>query len=680
MKMLSTLIILVLWNPASSLIAYDCTDEHVNISVISLKDVAPCPDIEGGYSSVNRKVQVVQQNEIKIQPVQTCLVEVTRIITHCGMHSHSSLVAGSLANFVYPLGAEQCRDAHRYKSLHIYHRVIGNLVLNGTTTASVTLYGRIDDDGTCEGVPYTEEGHNWSKIVMTASLKIVLKDYLARVKLDTNEISLKGGIVCPYINGYCVDSSDGEAVWSYEPTVTCGQEVSSLYEGTAEIVTSAGADKIVIVEQAGKVFALALKKIIRLCGGEVWQTEHPKILVVETDNQTALQPKMKLLPNNVEMAVYVNSKLLYVEQSYKRAVNQLYVDTAHRRCLTRREIIRNRLLLAPLSSNALSAVIKNHLGYVGKMLGEVLYIIQCIPRIVQIRRVEQCYNELPITLRNDSYFMSPLTHIIQKHAIQIECNSLTPPMYQIDQEWISLTPYPVIKDKPVQLEVEAEARLPFGPIQPLGSSGLYTQEELINARRTLTFGDERDAVSNIIARRISGLQTDTQGYLTVHLFDGAEMKKLARSTLQYVWGWFTDIGMVMSGVVGIYVVWKMVKYTLDVLIHGLAIYKAAGCGIAILASLWDTLAIWVINRHHHQQASSDPLRPAARSSNLSDPSAVVVIPSAPLEPPNVVQLTRDVPCVTLPSTLQRPYDNVDRYGSQFSLSGQSVHWTGAPHR
>lgn len=118
---------------------------------------------------------------------------------------------------------------------------------------------------------------------------------------------------------------------------------------------------------------------------------------------------MSLSAHNTDLSVYYNSKLLYVEQAYKRKISQLHTDAVYRRCLAHREILRKRLLLAPLLPNALSTVIKNNLGYVGRVLGEVIYIIQCIPRIAQIRRTTECYNELPITCNNQSYFMAPTT-------------------------------------------------------------------------------------------------------------------------------------------------------------------------------------------------------------------------------------------------------------------------------
>lgn len=463
---------IVMCGMCQSFIVYDCSDPNVNITIVSLKDVAKCPETDSDYTGEKIDIQVIQRNEIKQQMVKACLIEVTRFVMHCGMHSHTSAVAGGLAEYVHPLGADLCKDVHKHGSFRLFQQVIGNVKKNTTTSASLTLMGHLKDDGSCEGITYTEDGHTWSQVIVLASVKIHLREYLARVKMDINEISLENGIACPYLDGYCIDTEYGETVWDYSPETSCEQKLTLLYEGAAELIKTKDAERFVVVEQNEKIFAMSLKESTHLCSSDAWQTEHPKLLIVQRSVHPFMKSKMELIPANTDLTMYINSKLLYIEQAYKRSLNQLYTDSIHRRCLVHRETLRNLLLLAPLTSNALGAIIKNQLGYTGRVLGEVLYIAKCVPRIAQIRRTETCYNELPITVNNNSYFMAVVTHIVQSQGEQIECNALMPPLYHIDNEWIGLSPNPAIKNPPTQLWVEEEPKLRFGPIQPLSSSGL----------------------------------------------------------------------------------------------------------------------------------------------------------------------------------------------------------------
>lgn len=122
----------------------------------------------------------------------------------------------------------------------------------------------------------------------------------------------------------------------------------------------------------------------------------------------------------------------------------------------------------------------------------------------------------------------------------------------------------------------------------------------------LNFGNERAAVETMLTLKLSGnTNTDYQGYSTLHLFDTAEIKKIARNTLQYIWGWFTDIGMFMSGLIGVYAAFKTLKYLLGVIINGLAIYKTVGCGLQLLASIWNTLAVWIVHKYQAEHRHTD---------------------------------------------------------------------------
>lgn len=61
-------------------------------------------------------------------------------------------------------------------------------------------------------------------------------------------MSLQGGLICSYLNGYCIDSMYGETVWDYIPTKSCDDTLSLLYEGEAEIVAYRKHEKYVVVE------------------------------------------------------------------------------------------------------------------------------------------------------------------------------------------------------------------------------------------------------------------------------------------------------------------------------------------------------------------------------------------------------------------------------------------------
>ncbi|CAG9825738.1 unnamed protein product [Phaedon cochleariae] len=141
-------------------------------------------------------------------------------------------------------------------------------------------------------------------------------------------------------------------------------------------------------------------------------------------------------------------------------------------------------------------------------------------------------------------------------------------------------------------EVDSETTIRFSPIQPISTSGLYTVEEINKAQRSLTFGVERQAVENIITRRVAGFEVSNQGYSTLNIFEPAEMEKLAKSTLRKIWGWFTDVGIFFSGVMGIYMIFKCIQYFVGIILNGVHLYKIFGWSLALIASIWNTLTMW----------------------------------------------------------------------------------------
>ena len=62
--------------------------------------------------------------------------------------------------------------------------------------------------------------------------------------------------------------------------------------------------------------------------------------------------------------------------------------------------------------------------------------------------------------------------------------------------------------------------------------------------------------------------------------------------------------MVTSDLIGFYVIIKIIKYVLGVVLNGFVLYKVSGCHYVMLASLWNTLAIWLLHHRQTQQKTT----------------------------------------------------------------------------
>ncbi|XP_071051036.1 uncharacterized protein [Onthophagus taurus] len=593
------------------LIVYDCRGPSTNITAVSLHDVAPCPSPQTNYTEKKINVRVIQKNDYSKIKVKTCLIEVTRLIRYCGMNSHVSDVHQGLMKTIRPIGRDECRKLHNTGTYIGYSgNVISNIKVNATTSASITVAGKLSMNGDCEGTVYTENGQTWSRVVVTAAVTFMLKEYYATIALDSNEISLMGGVTCPFVDGYCMDVEAGETIWDEIEQGACKKrQYSIIYEGIGTEVSVSSQDTVenyLVVEQDEYIFALNLLRKGIVCNYEVWVTEHPRLLVTKSKNAFYHLNSKTHDVNNINLLTYVNSKFMYIEISSKLLFRELHVQAVYRRCLIKREVLRNRLLMAPLNTNAIASIFKTSLGYMGRVLGEVLYIIKCEPKIAEVRRVDKCYNELPILVNNnESLFMAPITHVVQEHAEEIMCSPVAPSLFYIENRWVGFSPYPTVYNSPASLEINDENNIKFSPIRNLGSGGLYTQNEIDKIQHNFLFGSERDAITSFLVNRVAGRTDDSNQYDTTKLFSSKEIKRIAKSTLSYAWGWFTDIGIFMSGFMGIYIAFIILKYICSVILNGFVLYQALGCGFSIIASFWTTLTSWFLHRSYNHKVS-DP--------------------------------------------------------------------------
>lgn len=67
-------------------------------------------------------------------------------------------------------------------------------------------------------------------------------------------------------------------------------------------------------------------------------------------------------------------------------------------------------------------------------------MVKCVPVECKIWYTEGCFNELPVTHRNVSYFLLPRSRILVRIETPKECNGFLPSIYQLRGTWFRMTP------------------------------------------------------------------------------------------------------------------------------------------------------------------------------------------------------------------------------------------------
>lgn len=615
MHSLSALVALsLLSSPATALVAYDCSTLTTNYTILNAAYVGECVARNHTVNETKVEIQLIQLTKVAPVMVYQCKVSVTRSAFYCGMHSHLSLVAGSLASYIAELGLTRCRDAHVTRSLYLQPGVtINDLKINATTTVTATLAGQSDQSANCRGANYFDSYGSYYNVVVPASIEVTLTSHLAVRSLQDDKIHFRSGATCAYSEQYCMDFYEGESYWSMETDDACqSAQHTVLYQGIAtetQYLSYNGVPKVnVLIDTQDKLILVEKKRRAKLCHLDIYYTEHSSLLIAyRNDIQWTLQQK-PLYPQIVDEMLYVNSKLIYLEHGIAQNLNQLYNHLDYQQCLSHRQTLQNLLSLAVIDPVEFAYSYMKQPGYTALLMGEAVYLFRCQPVDVRLRQTENCYIELPVNHTGRAVFMTPRTRLLRERGEQTNCNPLTKPLYMLDGMWYALSPNTHEARAPETLSPAYAPSWSYVAPAMLAERGIYTMTELESFRNQMLFQGERTAVSNIISRGATGMPTDLSGITLTNLFSEEEVEKIGVKFSQKLWGWFSTFGNISSGIIGILIFFRICKFMLDTVIHMKALHELYGFSIHLLAGIWDSLTTYLLSHqgaHMHNEDAKE---------------------------------------------------------------------------
>lgn len=142
-------------------------------------------------------------------------------------------------------------------------------------------------------------------------------------------------------------------------------------------------------------------------------------------------------------------------------------------------------------------------------------MIKCNPVFVSVRKVEGCYNELPVSYTGREVFMAPRSHILQKTGTSVACSVLMQPAFNLAGTWFtsgaSLT-------KTI-LSPNSEVEWDNTDAGNLATEGIYSSNDLDKLRMQLMYPTERKA-SRIISlqRKLSKIHSTNLCLIHGHIF------------------------------------------------------------------------------------------------------------------------------------------------------------------
>jgi len=626
MKLQSTITFLLALSNVYGFIAYDCSGPKLNITSFNSLHIDKCQEQPPPRTIELPRIKLLQRAEVRTIIYKACFISVDYIITKCSTFNDAQAVEGGFFSEIIMLGHAQCSQIHQRL---VYNFPNGGIVLglkiNQTTYVTHTLAGSIDRDGNCQGSTFASDRGSWKKVIVQGNYKIHLSEGIANAISKDNELVLPTGTKLKLSELYGLDTHKGEIIWNNNQFHhSCDvQDFDVLYDGPATVMISepphstSEETQTFLVETQNIVFALKKIKKTFACEIPVILTEHPQLFILMDISFMNHFTIKNIIPQNTDLMAYVNTKFVYIENFLKTTLISLYSDLVKKQCELERKILLQQLSLATYSLSEFAYSMGEGPGYTALRAGEIIYLLKCKPVDVEIARHTSCFNELPIKYNNKTHFMAPKTHTLQTYGTEMDCNELLPPAFLLDGEWFGFAPTPREIKVPQTLRPSTTWTWTYKSPEALMIAGIYTQDIMTALQKHLLFPQEIESAQRNIARQSMGYNFVDQGLRLKSLLDEDTIGKMVENKLQRMWGWFTSFGTFISGLLGIFVIWRAFITAINTGLNISILYQTFGWSIKLLAGIFTSLTQYVMHKAHNKQLYKEVSNPISKSPNTT---------------------------------------------------------------
>lgn len=573
---------------AMSTIGYDCgtkTFGKLDITTYSLLNVHSCNHNAPVIETKTFIGQIVQTKLYNYRTVFQCKVKVTRTIRRCSWFNNLKPVENGLQEFLIDISRDQCKKMHYTRSFaYDFQHILTDLKINATTVRSVSLAGNAIDNK-CNVGSYSDRFGTWNEVNVEGLIKVTLTSYVAKVDINGDQILLRSGIGCKYSETNCLDVKEGYSFWDTLQSEDCVEsKLEVLYEGPIQAVTETrmNISKIhYFVEHNQALAALKNNGIHDICHVKFIKTEFSNLYIIE-DKVDFLRVK----GNTPDLYTYINAKFVYVEGKSREQMEQLYIDILNRKCESDQEILKESLSLAYLSPDLFAYNLMGP-GYMAHVAGELIHIVKCLAIEVEIREnLKTCYKQIPINYNDQELFLSAKTNIVIKNGIETKCNRILPISFYVDGKWITFSPELRIIDPPNMLSPDNKNYWTPTEIKDLADGGIYTEAEMRDYMRKISFPIEREAILENTATNINK-QTEERkenGY-SFNPFAIGYWKAL----ISGYWLEFEHFGTISAGIFMIFIIIYLIIQGVGVILRGVALHRMFGFSLRLLGAFLGSL-------------------------------------------------------------------------------------------
>ena len=543
---------------------------------------------------------MVQSHSTGTLKVTSCKLTNTREAVPCGYDSITYASTYTAWEEVVHLSAEECRAVAAIGALQV-DEMHFSVKARGMTSFTYYKHGQVTADGDCKVESFKDRGQFFSSHYLRVSATLVVErweipydPFLTYTVLDPIGLKVRTG------DGFAHDGIKGSFIYEAQPTEECEDTLSGIYQGPMIIHqredTITGSYITLKNQTTAQVIGARLGKRITTCGRSCYQTQIEDLMICDIDFE-GIGRDWKLLAvpfqgHFPQDAIALMSQLGYT--SLARSVDNNAIMKAIREdlCKVERKTLYNKLQAAA-SGNPYAFM--DHFGAGVQLVkaGSVAYAITC-EKIQAVRAsYTNCTMEIPIRYRNQTWFVDPITYVMQRQPTVVPCSASLPIRWRLNGNWYCSTPAITSCSAPTQLQTSVEPHEVqedwlFGAGD---ESQIYSKEEQAEHRRAVAESLSRGPIANTMAHRMGGtMRYDNGGNPII----GSPLSASDVEELYYKMGnryflFFSWFGAFWNIFIGVCFALTMTKMLLGMLMRMIVMYRMEGCGLWVIVAAWESL-------------------------------------------------------------------------------------------
>lgn len=593
-----------------ALVGYDCSGGYINRTTLSLLDVKSCKENQAQPHSKQIMVALTQVAGTGSIPVVGCSVKASHVVTRCGKSIDQIYGSGRYTE-IMDITKDQCALIIRRNTYQSPHN---GVMITGPRGAkrffqSLLTAGVSESDGTCSpGPAFFANGAYFDRPLRTTEYEIVGSKINAIIDYEERKLILPNGVRCDYFQETCDAGELGQIFWSVEKPQCAnhGAPREIVYKGPGKLVTVEESDgsnsSYILVNHDNSMFQILIdkKREVDVCGFLSHPTEHPKLFITDLTNGYTAFPELSGLGNsNVDLGLYLNSKILYVTRNIAGQVERLFREFRSNRCAADTKNAMGWLTVATVSPREFAYQYMGTPGYTAVTTGEVVHIAKC--KAVDVTPVPsdgRCYEELKVSWNGTLWYLTPRSRILTRIGTEIQCTPGMHPSFKIMGGWYTPGSHGLVETPAPNVMTVDIQDYKFSPMVGLAEGGIYSNEALEKVQKMFLSPMEQEAVVSRVAASLTGETDLPKGYVATNMFTNQDYEKIQDESSPFKRFW-TPLSWATGPAFTIFMVFKILKTFLNWVIDSRVLMSNFGVIPALLCGCCTSIAHHMVSEEIH---------------------------------------------------------------------------------